>query len=308
MSSRGMTQAQLEARRRELERQQEEARRNKVKQQVSALAQAVERKQQQLAESGTGAWVQEEISEIMVVVNRAKNTPASGDIDAMFEQLNIQQAKITSLGETSNQRQDALQRERWMAESAVIGLKLEIEARLEDIEHKDSMEEVKVLLRKTDDLSSTVQKGQLMGLQEQVAQLRQSALQIHEQDMKQSVDETLRKEIITALMKTMRDLGFAVGKPTIDQETGGVVMIGTLPSNRSIRFEVDLNGQMEFDMNGFMERKCADHLDEVLGILEANFSIMMGPVQHNWKNPDKISKGSKGFPSGGNTRTMGGNQ
>ena len=308
MSSRGMTQAQLEARRRELERQQEEARRNKVKQQVSALAQAVERKQQQLAESGTGAWVQKEISEIMAVVNRAKNTPASGDIDTMFEQLNIQQAKITSLGETSNERQDALQRERWMAESAVIGLKLEIEARLEDLEHKDSMEEVEVLLRKTDDLSSTVQKGQLMGLQEQVTQLRQSALNIHEQDMKQSVDETLRKEIITALMKTMRDLGFAVGKPTIDQETGGVVMIGTLPSNRSIRFEVDLNGQMEFDMNGFMERKCADHLDEVLGVLEANFSIITGPVQHNWKNPDKISKGSKGFPSGGNTRTMGGNQ
>lgn len=308
MSSRGMTQAQLEARRRELERQQEEARRNKVKQQVSALAQAVERKQQQLAESGTGAWVQEEISEIMAVVNRAKNMPASGDIDTMFEQLNIQQAKITSLGKTSNQRQDALQRERWMAESSVIGLKLELETRLEDLEHKDSMEEVELLLRKTEDLSNTVQKGQIIGLQEQVAQLRQSALQVHEQDMKQSVDETLRKEIITALMKTMRDLGFAVGKPTIDQETGGVVMIGTLPSNRSIRFEVDLNGQMEFDMNGFMERKCADHLDEVLGVLEANFSIMTGPVQHNWKNPDKISKGSKGFPSGGNTRTMGGNQ
>jgi len=308
MSSRGMTQAQLEARRRELERQQEESRRNKVKQQVSALAQAVERKQQQLAESGTGAWVQEEISEIMAVVNRAKKTPASGDIDTMFEQLNIQQAKITSLGKTSNQRQDALQRERWMAESSVIGLKLELETRLEDLEHKDSMEEVELLLRKTEDLSNTVQKGQIIGLQEQVAQLRQSALQVHEQDMKQSVDETLRKEIITALMKTMRDLGFAVGKPTIDQETGGVVMIGTLPSNRSIRFEVDLNGQMEFDMNGFMERKCADHLDEVLGVLEENFSIMTGPVQHNWKNPDKISKGSKGFPSGGNTRTMGGNQ
>ena len=40
MSSQGMTQAQLEARRRELERQQEESRRKKVKQQTSALAQA----------------------------------------------------------------------------------------------------------------------------------------------------------------------------------------------------------------------------------------------------------------------------
>jgi Rad3-related DNA helicase len=306
MSSQGMTQAQLEARRRELERQQEEARRKKIKLQVSALAQAVERQQRQLAESGTGAWVQEEISEIMAVVKQAKNTPASGDIDAMFEQLNIQQAKISTLGGTSNQRQDALQREQWMAESAVIGLKLELEARLEDLEHNDSMEEVGVLLRTTEDLSTTVQKGQITGLQEQVAEIRQSALQIHEQDMKQSVDETLRREIITALMKTMRDLGFAVGKPTIDKETGGVIMIGTLPSNRSIRFEVDLNGQMEFDMNGFMERKCADHLDEVLGVLETNFSISTGPIQHNWKNPDKISKGSKGFPSGGNTRAMGG--
>ena len=306
MSSRGMTQAQIEARRRELERKQEQARRNRVKQQTSVLAQAIERTQRTLAASGTAAWVQEEIREIMAAVNKAEDTPATGNIDAAFNELNVQQAKLSSLSETSNLRQDALQREQWMAESAVIGLKLELEARLEDLEHKESRKEVETLIRKTEDLSITVQKRQITGLQQEVAQMRQFALEIHERDMKQSVDETLRREIITALMKTMRDLGFAVGKPTIDKVTGGVVMIGTLPSNRTIRFEIDLNGQMEFDMNGFLERKCADHLDEVLGILETNFSITTGPIQHNWKNPDKISKGSKGFPSGGNTRTMGG--
>lgn len=306
MSSRGMTQAQIEARRRELERQQEESRRRKVKQQTTALAQAIERTQQTLAASGNAAWVQEEIREIMAAVSKAKDTPASGDIDAVFNELNVQQAKLSGLSETSSQRQDASQREQWMAESAVIGLKLELEARLEDIERTDALEQLNTLIRRTKDLSTTVQTGQITGLQQQIAKLRQSALEVHEQDMKQAVDETLRREIITALMKTMRDLGFAVGKPTIDKETGGVVMIGTLPSNRSIRFEVNLEGQMEFDMNGFLERKCADHLDEVLGILEANFDITTGPVQHNWKNPDKISKGSKGFPSGGNTRTMGG--
>ena len=308
MSSRGMTQAQIEARRRELERKQEESRRRKVKQQTTALAQAIERTQRTLAESGTAAWVQEEITEIMAVVNKAKNTPASGNIDSVFNELNVQHVKLSSLSETSNQRQDASQREQWMAESAVIGLKLELEARLEDIERTEALDQVNTLIRRTKDLSTTVQKEQITGLQQQIAELRQSALEIHEQDMKQAVDEKLRREIITALMKTMRDLGFAVGKPTIDKETGGVVMIGQLPSNRSIRFEVNLDGEMEFDMNGFLERKCADHLDEVLGILEANFNIATGPVQHNWKNPDKISKGSKGFPSGGNTRTMGGGQ
>ena len=308
MSSRGMTQAQIEARRRELERKQEESRRRKVKQQTTALAQAIERTQRTLAESGTAAWVQEEITEIMAVVNKAKDTPASGDIDAVFKELNVQQAKLSSLSETSSQRQGASQREQWMAESAVIGLKLELEARLEDIERTEALDQVNTLIRRTKDLSTIVQKGQITGLQQQITELRQSALEIHEEDMKRAVDETLRREILTALMKTMRDLGFAVGKPTIDKETGGVVMIGRLPSNRSIRFEVNLDGQMEFDMNGFLERKCADHLDEVLGILEANFNIATGPVQHNWKNPDKISKGSKGFPSGGSTRTMGGGQ
>tara|TARA_Y100000766_G_scaffold41745_2_gene31743 strand:- start:2002 stop:2928 length:927 start_codon:yes stop_codon:yes gene_type:complete len=308
MSSRGMTQAQVEARRRELERQQEESRRKKVKQQTTALAQSIEQTQRTLAASGTAAWVQEEIREIMAAVNKAKDTPASGNIDAAFNELNMQQAKLSSLSETSNQRQDALQREQWMAESAVIGLKLELETRIEDIERTEALEQLNTLIRRTKDLSATVQKRQINGLQQHIAELRRSALEIHEKDMKQSIDETLRREIVTSLMKAMRDLGFAVGTPTIDKDTGGVVLIGTLPSNRSIRFEVNLDGQMEFDMNGFLERKCADHLDEVLGILETNFSITTGPIQHNWKNPDKISKGSKGFPSGGNTRTMRGGQ
>ena len=308
MSSRGMTQAQVEARRRELERQQEESRRKKVKQQTTALAQSIEQTQRTLAASGTAAWVQEEIREIMDAVNKAKDTPTSGNIDAAFNELNMQQAKISSLSETSNQRQDALQREQWMAESAVIGLKLELETRIEDIERTEALEQLNTLIRRTKDLSATVQKGQINGLQQHIDELRKSALEINELDMKNSIDETLRREIVTSLMKAMRDLGFAVGTPTIDKDTGGVVLIGTLPSNRSIRFEVNLNGQMEFDMNGFLERKCADHLDEVLGILETNFSITTGPIQHNWKNPDKISKGSKGFPSGGNTRTMRGGQ
>ena len=308
MSSRGMTQAQVEARRRELERQQEESRRKKVKHQTAALAQSIEQTQRTLAASGTAAWVQEEIREIMAAVNRAKDTPASGNIDAAFNELNMQQAKLSSLSETSNQRQDALQREQWMAESAVIGLKLELETRIEDIERTEALEQLNTLIRRTKDLSATVQKGQINGLQQHITELRQSALEIHEKDMKQSIDETLRREIVTSLMKAMRDLGFAVGTPTMDKDTGGVVLIGTLPSNRSIRFEVNLDGQMEFDMNGFLERKCADHLDEVLGILETNFSITTGPIQHNWKNPDKISKGSKGFPIGGNTRTMRGGQ
>ena len=306
MSSRGMTQAQIEARRRELERQREKARRNKVKQQVTELAKSIEKAQQQLAKTGSGAWVQQEVSQIMQVVEDAQKTPASGEIDSMLQQLHVQQVKISSLSEVSKARQDESQRKQWMAESAIVGLKLELSARSEELEYNDSMEALEELQLKVEDINSKVLTGETVNLEQQISKIRYQALEIHQEDTKKSVDEKLRREIITALIKTMRELGFAVGKPTIDKETGGVVMIGKLPNNRSIRFEVNLDGQMEFDMNGFLERKCADHLDEVLGLFEKNFAIATGPVQHNWKNPDRISKGSKGFPTGGNTRTIGG--
>jgi hypothetical protein len=65
---------------------------------------------------------------------------------------------------------------------------------------------------------------------------------------------------------------------------------------------------MEFDMDGYPGRECADHLDQVLFKLEESYGVETGPIQHNWKNPDRISKGSKSFPTGGASRTMGGRQ
>ena len=59
-------------------------------------------------------------------------------------------------------------------------------------------------------------------------------------------------------------LGFALSKPKVDKESGLVILIGTLPGERSVRFEVDIEGQMIFDMNGFADRSCANHLDDVL--------------------------------------------
>lgn len=304
MSSRGMTQAQLEARRRELERQREVARQEKVKTNVVEMIKILEEKQLEMARSGKGAWLQEEFSELAEVIKAGKETPAGPKIDAIFEELQNQKAKFLTFHLTAEDRKDQRQIEKWQAEAAVVGLKLEIEARLEDIQFNKNKEEIERLIRKTSDLDSYVNLGKLNNLTAEILKIREHALKIHEKDHKESIDEELRRDILKALIQSMRELGFSVGKPTVVKETGAVALIGRLSSGRSIRFDVDLSGQMEFDMNGFLERKCADHLDDVLGLLETNFNIKSGPVQHNWKNPDKISKGSKGFPSGGSSRTM----
>ena len=308
MSSRGMTRAQMEARRRELERQREEQRRRQVKQQVMQAAADIERELLNLASDGQAAWVHEEVAAITAVIESAKSAPADSNIDTVFEEIQHERAKMMQLDSTAEQRKDEKQREKWVAEAAALGLKLELEARLEDLTYHTNKTSMERLIRISNDLVNKAMNGELQTLSEEISSVRKEALEAHEADEKQVVDEELRREILTALIKTMRELGFAVGKPTVVKETGAVALIGTMSSGRSIRFDVDLSGQMEFDMNGFLERKCADHLDEVLGLLETNYNIQSGPVQHNWKNPDKISKGSKGFPTGGNTRTMGGGQ
>ena len=308
MSSRGMTRAQMEARRRELERQREEQRRRQVKQQVMQAAAEIGRELLNLASDGQAAWVHEEVAAITAVVESAKSAPADSNIDTVFEEIQHERAKLMQLDFTAEQRKDEKQRERWVAEAAALGLKLELEARLEDLNYQGNKETMERLIRISNDLVNKAMNGELQTLSEEISTVRNEALEAHVADEQQAVDEELRREILTALIKTMRELGFAVGKPTVVKETGAVALIGTMSSGRSIRFDVDLSGQMEFDMNGFLERKCADHLDEVLGLLETNYNIQSGPVQHNWKNPDKISKGSKGFPTGGNTRTMGGGQ
>ena len=76
MSSRGMTQAQLEARRRELERQREIARQEKVKTNVVEIIKTLEEEQLEMARSGKGAWLQEEFSELAEVIKIGRETPS----------------------------------------------------------------------------------------------------------------------------------------------------------------------------------------------------------------------------------------
>ena len=63
---------------------------------------------------------------------------------------------------------------------------------------------------------------------------------------------------------------------------------------------------MEFDLDGYIGRECSNDLDAVLEQMKDKYGVNCSPPQHNWKNPDRISKGSKDFPDGGTSNTMGG--
>ena len=111
---------------------------------------------------------------------------------------------------------------------------------------------------------------------EDITTLEVEAQRVLAEDAAEAVDETLRREVVSAIMQAMRVQGFATSKPVVHSTTGHVVISGTLPGGRKVRFDVALDGAMHFDMDGFADWSCADHLDQVLERMEQEFSVATG--------------------------------
>ena len=308
MSSAGRVSAEvIERRRREMEMARERKRRKAVKVRIGELCEEIDSEIAILAETGGAAWVHKEIKGTLEIRESAKNVDEA-DVDNMLRKVTEARARLSSLQQIAGERRQEKKMALDLARSSLEALKMELNEISGHLGMTDSKEDMRLLIASVDDrlqAQMNIQSGELEAF---LQDTRTSAQEIREADDAKSIQEELRRHIIRSLMGSMTELGFIVGKPKMIRENDRVAVIGTMPSGRTVRFDVDDGGMMEFDMDGYPGRECADHLDQVLLKLEESFGIETGPIQHNWKNPDRISKGSKSFPTGGASRTMGGRQ
>jgi len=114
-------------------------------------------------------------------------------------------------------------------------------------------------------------------------------------------EETIRKEVVQGLLTALTNMGFIVQPPCLegDKESGKTVrLLGKLPSGKTASFNVHLDGQMDFDFDGYEGKACAKELEHIDQLLEQQFSIKLSENQITWKNPDKIAKGVIQHPTG----------
>jgi hypothetical protein len=140
----------------------------------------------------------------------------------------------------------------------------------------------------------------LRGNIEAATRLTEAARKAAEQDSAATLDERVRREVVKGLLQTLKNMGFVTVGPQVS--AGVVVLEGRLASGRRARFDVSLDGQMAFDLDGYEGRSCADDLDKVETTLRDQFGVKLGPPQVVWKNPDRISQGARDLPTGGQTR------
>jgi hypothetical protein len=231
---------------------------------------------------------------------------AEADVDFVLKRLHKSKAILEQVESLVENRERDHQRKVKAKQTAYDAAVESVKYVRIELTQTSSEQEHERLMNDLLDVNDKLEHATVEEVIEAVETIESEAVQLRERDHQAAVDEELRRHIISSVVKAMSELGFVVGKPKLLRESGNVAVIGTLSSGRTIRFDVRATGEMEFDMDGFKDRTCSDSLDEVLLLMEERFGVESGPVQHNWKNPDRISKGSKGFPTGGNTRTMGG--
>ena len=306
MSSRGTVPAWvIEKQQKQIALKREAERKKQVRQQIAKVATAVRAQMAALNSEEVVTWAKEEIEFVQHAVESTASI-VEADVDFVLKRLHKSKAILEQVQSLAENREREHQRKVEVKQTAfnaavesVKYIRLELTQTSSEREHERLMNDLL-------DVNDRLEHATVEEVTAAVETIEAEAVLLRERDHQAAVDEELRRHIISSVVKAMSELGFVVGKPKLLRESGNVAVVGTLSSGRTIRFDVRASGEMEFDMDGFKDRTCSDSLDEVLLLMEERFGVESGPVQHNWKNPDRISKGSKGFPTGGNTRTMGG--
>lgn len=191
---------------------------------------------------------------------------------------------------------------RWSAEQAAAQARIaEVSTRLAAKRQADNtagvqlLDQAAVLLEQARSLRVRAKKSNITTILDEADAFIQEA-------SKAQFDESVRREIVSSLLQTLQKRGFAVEKPSLmEGEQGGTVhLVGRLPSGKSARFEVQIDGRMHYDLDGYEGRACAKEVEQIEELLKEQFAVKLGPRQTVWKNPDRISKGARNIPGGTN--------
>ncbi|MCP4451775.1 MAG: hypothetical protein GY809_09965, partial [Planctomycetes bacterium] len=97
-----------------------------------------------------------------------------------------------------------------------------------------------------------------------------------------TLDETIRRKVVGGLLSTLMSMGFVTEAPQLhgdEPDTNRVRLTGRMPSGRTATFEVKLDGQMSFDLDGYQGKACAKDMDQISSILQRQLDLKMGPAQ-----------------------------
>ena len=206
-----------------MERQREEQRRKEVMANIQAVAAEIRRQHGDLVEQGHAAWVAEELKRQFRRVQAAEQASLA-EVDAAFSDITEVRTSLDSLAEVAQSRRSEAEFQALQDEIRADAARLRLLLLADQASSAGAKHAMATLSQAKD-----VVEGRSS---EDITTLEVEAQRVLAEDAAEAVDETLRREVVSAIMQAMRVQGFATSKPVVHSTTGHVVISGTLPGGR----------------------------------------------------------------------------
>lgn len=278
-----------------IKRQKEELRKNRVREQCNNMLSSIEAKMtQHIKDPQFSHFFNDDALMLQNEISKTKDKIRS-DPDfalSMIQATSIKLNKsISSIVAAEKQWSDAR--------------KISYEKLFETIEMLDSLpirntqyaHKIKSLSNKLKAFSDIATTS--MEIEKHIANTQKEADIIVQKDEREEV----RKEVVKKIISILKAQGFVVSTPTLKEQS--VYIRGKLPTGKKVLFQVQDEGSIDFDLDGYTGETCQNEIEGIIEKLNFEGSVDSSIEQFVWHNPDKIRKGSKEFPtSSGQNRYM----
>ena len=109
------------------------------------------------------------------------------------------------------------------------------------------------------------------------------------------------RETVISIRKSLRSAGFTVHKPTKTKD-GYVKVLAKKPSGNTALCKINLEGIFEYNFDSYKGMSCLKDIDSFETDLQDVYGFKLSDKKVLWENPDRIKKGSRENPTGGQTK------
>jgi hypothetical protein len=220
-------------------------------------------------------------------LDRLKDSFATAEIyDAAQTKRNIE-TRVAAIIEDASQKAET-----WKREKAAVCAEEAAAQRIETVKEVfqtqplENTEKQVAILKKIEALQSHAHDDPVV-FDTMIAEAEQEAAEA-------VITESVRKEVVKSIVKSLRELDFTVDMPTlIDGAAGNYVKItAKKPSGKRAECRVGKTGKLIYKFDEYEGMTCLKDIETFNARLEDVYSVKLSDERITWENPDKISKDS----------------
>ena len=112
-------------------------------------------------------------------------------------------------------------------------------------------------------------------------------------------DEEVRRSVVKAVFKSLKDAGFVVQSPYRLQEADKdeVIIKASRPAGNQALFSIELDGRMSYKFDNYKGQTCQKDMAQVLPKLSEIYGVNLSDERVLWSNPDDVDTEMKPTPT-----------